>query len=135
LAILCCAVANNRANAAEEHTWLSITENGCKVGSAFELKSIDGKVVSASLYLLDSTHPRDLSKGVAYTIRNLAQANKTIEGDVAIVDCSSKTGVQRLHIVLTLKEPLQEKVVHAECQSKEGDSPLSDKFPITFTRD
>jgi hypothetical protein len=134
LAILCCFVALRCANGVDLLTWVSTSEHGCKPGEAFELTAMDGKVVCASIYVLDPDHPRDLSNGVAYTIRNLNQANKKIEGDVAIADCSAKTGLQRQHLVLTLKEPLREKVVHAEIQSRDRDSPLSEKGSITFTR-
>jgi hypothetical protein len=112
-------------------TWVSITENGDKVGVGLVLTEKAGKATSGKLYVLDPIYPRDLSKGVGYDLSNVRQEGQTITADVSVVDYSSKPSTKEMHLRILLKGGFDGKRVLAEMLPEGGDT----KLPIVFERE
>jgi hypothetical protein len=91
-----------------------MTENGCKPGIGYVLFERAGEVTGGKVYVLDPQHPRDLSKGVHYALRNLVHEDKTIKCDVSIIDESSPRKIMEMHLTITLKDELKGRNVQAE---------------------
>jgi len=126
---ICCTVCCGCSLGLEERTWVSITENGDKPGTALVLTEKSGRVTDGKFYILDPNHPRDLSKGKGYDLSNLTHENGTIKCDLSVIDESSKTKTKDLRLTITLKEVFKGDKVQAELQ--EGDAK---KQPILFER-
>jgi len=126
--VLCMALCRCSPGS-EEKMWVSVTVNGDKPGTAFLLTEKEGKVTAGKFFVLDPKHPRDLSKGKGYDLKNLAHENKTIQGKVSLIDVSSKTKTKDLNLTITLKAELRGGKVEAEIQ--EGDA---EKQSIVFER-
>ena len=114
----------------EGRTWVSSTENGCKPGIALVLIEKAGKATGGKFYILAPKYPRDLPKGLGYNVSNMRHEGKTITGDVSMIDGSSKTGTQDMHLTITLKEAFDGDNVQAEVQYGDGE-----KKPIEFVRE
>ena len=99
-------------------------------GTALVLTEKAGKVTGGKYYLLVPEHPRDLSKGKGYSLNNLTQEEKTVKGDVSVVDGSSTTGTKDMRLTITLKESFEGDRVRAEVQEGNGE-----KRPIVFVRE
>lgn len=124
------AEPQSHKTSSEERTWVSITANdGCKPGGALALIEKAGKATGGKVYILDPNHPRDLSKGLGYDFSNMRHEGKTITGDVSVIDGSSKTGRQDIHLTITLKEAFDGDRVQAEVQEGDGE-----KRPVVFVR-
>ena len=131
LGTMFCCLATCGRSFGSDRTWVSITENGDKVGMALALTEKAGKATGGKFYILDPTHPRDLSKGKSYDLRNVRHEAKTITGDVTVKDYSSKTGTNKdLHLTISLKEAFDGDRVRAEVNFGEGE-----KEPIVFVRE
>jgi hypothetical protein len=115
----------------EGRNWVSITENGDKVGVGLVLTEKAGKATSGKLYVLDPIYPRDLSKGVGYDLSNVRHEGETITADVSLVDYSSKPRTKEMHLRILLKGGFDGERVLAEMLPEEGDT----KVPIVFERD
>jgi len=116
-----------RREAETERTWVSITENGDKPGTALVLIEKAGKATGGKFYILAPEHPRDFSKGKGYNLGNVRHEGKTIKADVSVIDGSSTTGTKDMHLTITLKETLKGDEVQAEVQEGNGE-----KQPIVF---
>ena len=71
-----------------------------------------------------------MSKGLGYNFSNMRHEGKTITGDVSVIDGSSKTGTQDMHLTITLKEAFDGDKVQAEVYYGDGE-----KKPIVFVRE
>jgi hypothetical protein len=112
-------------------TWVSIAENGDKVGVALVLIEKAGKATSGKMYVLDAVYPRDLSKGVGYGLRNVRHEGKTITGDVSVWDYSSTPRTKEIHLTILLKDGFEGERVLAEMLQEGSDT----KVQIVFVRE
>jgi hypothetical protein len=103
---------------AEEHTWVSITEEGDKPGGAIVLIERAGKVISGRAYILDRNLPRPFSNGIGYTFRNLSQKDRVVNCDVTMPDGASKTGTTNRHIRITFEGAFIGNEIRADIQEE-----------------
>jgi hypothetical protein len=109
--------------------WVATTENGDKPGTALALTEEGGKVSAGKFYILDPSHPGDLSKGKGYDLKDLVQEGKTLTCKATVVDESAKTKTKDLRFTITLKGEFKSNAVEAEVQDG-----AAAKTSATFTR-
>jgi hypothetical protein len=119
--ILCClAVCCGCSRNAGQHTWVWITENGDKVGTALVLTEKAGQVMDGKFFILDPRYPRNLSKGIGYDLKNLNCQDKNVRCDVTLIDESSATGTLDMHFIILLKGTFDGDSLPAEFQEGAG---------------
>ena len=128
LCVIVCAVSCETSPDPDEHTWISITEEGDKPGGAIVLIERAGKVISGRAYIIDRNLPCPFSNGVGYTFRNLSQKDRVVNCDVTIRDAASKTGTTNRHLRIAFEGAFTDDEIRGDIQ-EEGHT---EKLAVVF---